>query len=94
VNILLQNELLGRTSSVALQIAWGVIPLGSLLVRLRPPAERVTPLGASRALHRGAQVGREGGQVEQVQQRVAPPLPRRPFIEMPQALVGRVQDRP
>lgn len=25
------NELLGRTSSVALQIAWGVIPLGSLL---------------------------------------------------------------
>ena len=25
------NELLGRTSSVALQIAWGVTPLGSLL---------------------------------------------------------------
>jgi MFS family permease len=25
------NELLGRTSSVALQIAWGVLPLGSLL---------------------------------------------------------------
>jgi MFS family permease len=25
------NELLGRTSSVAVQIAWGVIPLGSLL---------------------------------------------------------------
>ncbi len=25
------NELLGRTSSVALQIGWGVIPLGSLL---------------------------------------------------------------
>jgi MFS family permease len=25
------NELLGRTSSVAMQIAWGVIPLGSLL---------------------------------------------------------------
>ncbi len=25
------NKLLGRTSSVALQIAWGVIPLGSLL---------------------------------------------------------------
>src|SRR5260370_1273879 len=25
------TELLGRTSSVALQIAWGVIPLGSLL---------------------------------------------------------------
>jgi predicted MFS family arabinose efflux permease len=25
------NELLGRTSSVALQIAWGTIPLGSLL---------------------------------------------------------------
>jgi predicted MFS family arabinose efflux permease len=25
------NELLGRTSSVALQVAWGVIPLGSLL---------------------------------------------------------------
>ena len=52
------NELLGRTSSVALQ------------------------------------VGGEGGQVEQVEQRVAPPLPRRPVVEMPQALVGRVQDRP
>jgi hypothetical protein len=25
------NQLLGRTSSVALQIGWGVIPLGSLL---------------------------------------------------------------
>ena len=25
------NELLGRTSSVAVQVAWGVIPLGSLL---------------------------------------------------------------
>ena len=25
------NEMLGRTSSVALQIAWGVVPLGSLL---------------------------------------------------------------
>jgi len=25
------NEMLGRTSSVAVQIAWGVIPLGSLL---------------------------------------------------------------
>ena len=95
------NELLGRTSSVALQIAWGVIPLGSLLagfllqavsptaamtvvaaewrlrpsrpprsrryatragrltgrpgrpallVRLRPPAERLTRLGGLRAL--------------------------------------------
>ncbi len=37
------NELLGRTSSVALQIAWGVIPLGSLLAgfllqELSPPA--------------------------------------------------------
>jgi hypothetical protein len=25
------NELLGRTSSLALQLGWGVIPLGSLL---------------------------------------------------------------
>ena len=25
------NELMGRTSSVSLQVAWGVIPLGSLL---------------------------------------------------------------
>jgi hypothetical protein len=25
------NDLLGRTSSVTVQIAWGVIPLGSLL---------------------------------------------------------------
>jgi predicted MFS family arabinose efflux permease len=37
------NELLGRTSSVAMQIAWGVIPLGSLLAgfllqALSPPA--------------------------------------------------------
>ncbi|MGH3289534.1 MAG: MFS transporter, partial [Streptosporangiaceae bacterium] len=37
------NELLGRTSSVALQVAWGVIPLGSLLAgfllqALSPPA--------------------------------------------------------
>ena len=28
------NEMLGRTSSVALQIAWGVVPLGSLLAGL------------------------------------------------------------
>jgi hypothetical protein len=37
------NEMLGRTSSVALQIAWGVVPLGSLLAglllaALSPPA--------------------------------------------------------
>jgi hypothetical protein len=25
------NEMLGRTSSVSVQVAWGVIPLGSLL---------------------------------------------------------------
>jgi hypothetical protein len=29
-----------------------------------------------------------------VQQRVAPPLARRPVIEKPEALIGRVQDRP
>ena len=37
------NEMLGRTSSVSLQVAWGVIPLGSLLAGfllqvLSPPA--------------------------------------------------------
>src|SRR3984957_15241596 len=46
------------------------------------------------AIRCGAQVGGEGGEVEHVEQRVAPPLPRRPVVEMPQALVGRVQYRP
>jgi predicted MFS family arabinose efflux permease len=125
------NELLGRTSSVSLQIAWGVIPLGSLLAGfllqvLSPPAAMavvaavmagtavaatalaavrnagrqtpgapgsVGPAGAA-ALRGRAQVGGEGGQVEQVEQGIAPPLARRPVVEVPQALVRRVQDRP
>jgi Transmembrane secretion effector len=132
------NELLGRTSSVAMQIAWGVIPLGSLLAgfllealspaaamtvaaagmavtavaatslapirgagrddRPRPPASSAASalvLRGWRAAQVGrAEVGGERRQVEQVEQRVAPPLPRRPVIEVPQALVRRVQDRP
>jgi hypothetical protein len=44
------NELLGRTSSVALQIAWGVIPLGSLLagflLQALSPAAAMTVVAA------------------------------------------------
>ena len=56
----------------------------------RPPADRAGAAGSGRR----AQVAGEGGQVEQVQQGVAPPLPRRPVIEIPEAVVGRVQDGP
>jgi hypothetical protein len=41
-----------------------------------------------------AKLGREGGQVEHVEEGVAPPLPGRPVVEVPEALVRRVQDRP
>jgi MFS family permease len=45
------NELMGRTSSVSLQVAWGVIPLGSLLagfllqVLSPPPAMAIVAAG-------------------------------------------------
>jgi predicted MFS family arabinose efflux permease len=48
------NELLGRTSSVALQIAWGVIPLGSLLagflLQALSPAAVMTVVAAGMAV--------------------------------------------
>jgi predicted MFS family arabinose efflux permease len=48
------NELLGRTSSVALQIAWGVIPLGSLLagflLQAVSPATAMTVIAAGMAV--------------------------------------------
>lgn len=48
------NELLGRTSSVALQIAWGVIPLGSLLagflLQALSPAATITVVAAGMAV--------------------------------------------
>jgi predicted MFS family arabinose efflux permease len=48
------NELLGRTSSVALQIAWGVIPLGSLLagflLQALSPAAAMTVVAAGMAV--------------------------------------------
>jgi Transmembrane secretion effector len=48
------NELLGRTSSVALQIAWGVIPLGSLLagflLQALSPAAVITAVAAGMAV--------------------------------------------
>ena len=47
------NELLGRTSSVALQVAWGVIPLGSLLagflLQELSPAAAMTVVAAGMA---------------------------------------------
>src|SRR5579862_9101971 len=47
------NELLGRTSSVALQVAWGVIPLGSLLagflLQALSPAAAMTVVAAGMA---------------------------------------------
>ncbi len=47
------NELLGRTSSVALQVAWGVIPLGSLLagflLQALSPAAAMTAVAAGMA---------------------------------------------
>lgn len=47
------NELLGRTSSVALQVAWGVIPLGSLLagflLQELSPAATMTVVAAGMA---------------------------------------------
>src|ERR1700722_10844127 len=50
------NELLGRTSSVALQVAWGVIPLGSLLagflLQALSPAAAMTAVAAGMALTR------------------------------------------
>jgi predicted MFS family arabinose efflux permease len=141
------NEMMARTSSVSLQVAWGVVPLGSLLAGfllqvLSPPAAmavvaagmavtavaatalapvrnagRRTPGASGEAGSAGAagsvgpagpagapqpagplrgcsKVAGESGQVEQVKQRIAPPLTRRPVIEVPQALVRRVQDRP
>src|SRR6202043_989901 len=48
------NELLGRTSSVALQVAWGGIPLGSLLagflLQALPPATAMTVPAAGMAV--------------------------------------------
>lgn len=48
------NELLGRTSSVALQIAWGVIPLGSLLagflLQALSPSAAMTVVAAGMAV--------------------------------------------
>ena len=48
------NELLGRTSSVALQVAWGVIPLGSLLagflLQALSPAATMTVVAAGMAV--------------------------------------------
>jgi predicted MFS family arabinose efflux permease len=48
------NELLGRTSSVALQVAWGVIPLGSLLagflLQAFSPAATMTAVAAGMAI--------------------------------------------
>lgn len=48
------NELLGRTSSVALQIAWGVLPLGSLLagflLQALSPAAAMTVVAAGMAV--------------------------------------------
>ena len=128
------NQLLGRTSSVALQIGWGVIPLGSLLAGFllqalspsaamtvvaagmavtavtatalapvrragrgdQPPPATAAGLGpaARRVQLAAAELGGEGRQVEQVEQGVAPPLPRGPVVEVPEAFVRRVQDRP
>ncbi len=48
------NRLLGRTSSVAVQIAWGVTPLGSLLagflLQALSPAEALAVVAAGRAV--------------------------------------------
>jgi MFS family permease len=48
------NELLGRTSSVALQVGWGVIPLGSLLagflLQALSPAATITVVAAGMAV--------------------------------------------
>jgi len=111
------KQLLGRTSSVAVQIAWGATPLGSLLagflLQALSPSAAMTVVAAGDGGHRrrghrpgadpsrrprrpagSAEFGGECRQVEQVKQRVAPPLPRRPVIEMPEAFVRRVQDRP
>ncbi len=48
------NELLGRTSSVAVQVAWGVIPLGSLLagflLQALSPAVTMTVVAAGMAV--------------------------------------------
>jgi hypothetical protein len=48
------NELLGRTSSVALQVAWGVIPLGSLLagfmLQAFSPVAAMTAVAAGMAI--------------------------------------------
>src|SRR5438034_5454690 len=41
-----------------------------------------------------AQLRGEGRQVEQVEQGVAPPLGGGPVVEVPEALVRRIQDRP
>jgi predicted MFS family arabinose efflux permease len=48
------NELLGRTSSVALQVGWGVIPLGSLLagflLQALSPAATISVVAAGMAV--------------------------------------------
>jgi hypothetical protein len=48
------NELLGRTSSVALQVGWGVIPLGSLLagflLQALSPTVTITVVAAGMAV--------------------------------------------
>jgi hypothetical protein len=48
------NELLGRTSSLALQLGWGVIPLGSLLAGFLLQA--VSPTAAMTAVAAGMAV--------------------------------------
>ena len=53
------NELLGRTSSVALQIAWGIIPLGSLLAGV-PAAGRVGDGCDNRGRRRDGGYGHRG----------------------------------
>jgi hypothetical protein len=48
------NELLGRTSSVTMQVAWGAIPLGSLLsgfmLEALAPAAAMTAVAAGLAV--------------------------------------------
>ena len=58
------------------------------------PAATATGRGRGPTQLSSAELGGECRQVEQVKQGVAPPLPRGPVIEMPEAFVRRVQDRP
>jgi hypothetical protein len=77
------NELLGRTSSLALQLGWGVIPLGSLLagflLQAVSPTAAMTVVAAGMAVTAVAATAlapiRDAGRSDRRGDRPRPPAP-------------------